>query len=371
VTNNAINIVESYITFETNNAITSHSSRINDSTNVSSVSAISKKKFGKFRILGDSEQNRGCDENLNTENNDFISNSEENSIDLRFDRVANAETLSGTQSESSLHDISEHSSASPNASNTPNTKSSKQTKRRGRPAGSTKKDRTPIVLPPQILLEDDLSRRRSSRLKTLEERREQEKAIVAKHRETDETNANNNVIISDTIETTQQIDSSNSVKQKKKKSKKDKTKKEKNKESDSKKGKRKKKSLTAFDETKQKQSEEQKSEKCKMLETHKNVSNLECFTPPLPPSHYINIKSNLTLTPPSNKSATDSDDTSPRPEKVKSRWRRNSELESGHGFNSEHQRQNAQNVQIIIPKETEPPPPYEAIDENVYLFERY
>ena len=122
----------------------------------------------------------------------------------------------------------------------------------------------------------------------------------------------------------------------------------------------------------------------------------DCFTQPLPPSHLPNLRSS------SNHSSTSSTRTldaeghlNLKPEKVKSRWRRNSELESGHGTDhhgyANHSSQSPSSsstsssnniahettknsplapLNTNIPKETEPVPHYDHIDENIYLFER-
>ncbi|CAG2118740.1 unnamed protein product, partial [Medioppia subpectinata] len=334
------------------NADNSHS---NESTNVSSVLAVNKKKFGKFRILNDNSDNT-CEDN-----NTPVLNGEDICLDIGFDRAlgASIETMS-TQSESSAHDMSEPSSAAASPNTTPN----RSTKRRGRPAGSTNKDKLVIQMATQLLEDDDdLSRRRSSRLKTLEARKEQEKGYYGNRQtDIDDTSRDSSIVNTSDANESQHsvVESSVSTKQKKKKSKKDKNK-SKEKSSDSKKStKRKKKCLVddkyhSYDEN------------------NENSHHSEFFTPPLPPSHYQNIRHNKSCVQSSNKCTTDSDDSCPLPQKLKSRWRRNSELESGHqpGFAADHhQKQGAQTVPIIIPKETEPHPTFEMITENNYLFER-
>ena len=334
-------------------AVATQNCQFNECTNVSAVSGLHKKMFGKFRILND-ESNNKLNEDLNELS---IGPSEDTCIDSKFDDKS-ADSGSGQQDS---HDNSEQSDST-NPNSTP-VKSNKQNKRRGRPAGSTKKERNSV--PMTSLEEEDLSRRRSSRLKTLEARKEQEKAVFVKNRDIEETSCDSTVVHSSDVNDSQNFvnESSNNVKQKKKKSKKDKNKsKDKNRDKDNESKKRKrKKRLLKNDENKQNCFTDQKSD---------NYKN-ECFAAPLPPTHYSTIKSNHSLNQMSNKCTTDSDDTSPKPEKVKSRWRRNSELESGHGFSVDNHKQNAQIVPIIIPKETEPPPPFDSIEDNIYLFERF
>ena len=342
----------------TNSVMSAQNCLLNECTNISSLSGLNKKKFGKFRILS-AETNNKLTEDINELS---IGASDDNCMDSKFDDKS-ADSGSGPQDS---HDNSELSDST-NPNSTP-IKSNKQNKRRGRPTGSTKKDRNSVQMTSQPSFEDeDLSRRRSSRLKTLEARKEQEKAVSA--RNLDETSCDSIAVhTSDANDSQNSVhESSHNVKQKKKKSKKDKNKskdKNRDKDNDSKKRKRKKR-LMKNDENKQNSFMDQKSEKCKTSDNYKN----ECFAAPFPPNHYSTIKSNSSPNVTSNKCTTDSDDTSPKPEKVKSRWRRNSELESGHGF--DNQRKNAQIVPIMIPRETEPPPPFEAIDDNIYLFERF
>ena len=325
-------------------AIASQNSQLNECTNISN-SGINKKKFGKFRILNDES---------NSKSEDMTEGLTVNSEDSRHEDMKIEDK--GLDSGSNFNDSQDNSEQSDNNS-TPH-KSNKQSKRRGRPAGSTKKERNSLQSTLQTMFDDeDLSRRRSSRLKTLEARKEQEKAVFVKTRDLDETSCDSTPLnTSDANDSQHSVNESN-IRQKKKKSKKDKNKskdKNKDKDNDSKKRKRKKKS-TKSDENNQNCFSDDKTS-----EDHKN----ECFATPLPPSHYSNIKSN----PFSVKSATDSDDNSPKPEKVKSRWRRNSELESGHGFCNDMHKHSAQN---FIPKNTEPPPPFDMINENIYLFERF
>ena len=317
-------------------AVVNHNSQSNDCTNVLSNSGLNKKKFGKFRFLND-EQNRATDNACEPP----MTHSEETSLDSsKFDEKA-------VTNESSSHDNSENSDSSKTEASP--LKSNLLNKRRGRPAGSTKKEKIINYITPQTSLEEeDLSRRRSSRLKTLEARKEQERAVFAQQRDLDDSSQESNTVLtSDANDSV--AESAKESKHKKKKSKKDKNKsKDKSKNSDSKKKRRKKKCV-----------DDHNKHNCDHQNDH--------FATPLPPSHYSNIKSN-SLSNSSNRNTIE-DETSPKPEKVKSRWRRNSELEYGHGFNGD--KQSAQTVPIIIPKETEPPPPFDALDENVYLFERF
>ncbi|XP_054168014.1 histone-lysine N-methyltransferase SETD2-like [Oppia nitens] len=220
--------------------------------------------------------------------------------------------------------------------------------------------------------DDGNSRRRSSRLKTLEARKEQERTLFSKHKDSDENSGDSCIASNEIIESKHTlIESPNNIsgKQKKKKAKKEKNKsKDKNKDKDrDSEGKKKRKKKHSNDKINS--YSDQNYDKFKTQDMHKN-SNPECFTAPLPPSHYANIKNNHSLTSPSNK-CTDSDESSPRPEKVKTRWRRNSELEftREHGVIVDH-KQNAQMLPISITKETEIPPEFDVIDENIYLFER-
>lgn len=75
----------------------------------------------------------------------------------------------------------------------------------------------------------------------------------------------------------------------------------------------------------------------------------------------------------------------PKPEKVKSRWTRNSELEFGHGTenhngdgrpadspstSTSHSPLSQNTSANILRPETESIPKYDHLDENIYLFER-
>lgn len=155
---------------------------------------------------------------------------------------------------------------------------------------------------------------------------------------------------------------------------------------------------------------------------HANLSTMDCFTPPLPPTlAAVNLKAATpnplaTANMCTNRTGNSSDSSqSPKPEKLKHRWRRNSELESGHKLHDHHHSHtspamhnfnsdasegspdssnakhplgpyNAQNGSPTlpsasyvasssslvqpIPKETLPIPPFDRIDENIYLYDR-
>jgi hypothetical protein len=126
------------------------------------------------------------------------------------------------------------------------------------------------------------------------------------------------------------------------------------------------------------------------VNTISSNNEAECFAQPLPPSSLIDsskVNSNLSINVGSKSASFENDGSlNLKPEKVKSRWRRNSELESGH--KPDHINNCAKSTSPLssslvnspsnqsqsinsLSKQTEPIPEYDHIEENIYLFERY
>lgn len=241
-------------------------------------------------------------------------------------------------------------------------------RRRGRPAGSSKKVK---VAPSQltineIMLEEDLmNRRRSSRIKSLEERKEE----MAKNKSTDdESSRDRNEVEKNENESPSKSSDEKHRRKKEKKAKK----KEKHKNSESKKYKKRKSDNSSNNELTE--SNQKGNSKLNNANDHSGKFSSNCFTPPQPPLQYqaqsMKWSNNTVSATKANMSGTDSADSSPKPEKVKSRWRRYSELESICSSDSTPPSNAPPFVQPLIPKETEPLPPFDEIDENICLFER-
>lgn len=277
------------------------------------------------------------------------------------------------------------------------------------------------------------NRRRSSRLKSLEDKKDRDDGS------NDDPNGADNEgtgTTSDAMADTHH--SGHSSKDRSHKSKSKKSKKHKDKDKEKRKGRKKSRSLkeASSNANRSESSSEENggsssSRKLKMGSMdgnavngdRHNVVNTDCFTPPLPPLlAAVNLKCATTSTSnplaptmsTHNRTGNSSDSSqSPKPEKLKHRWRRNSELESNHKFTDHHSHTspamnsfnsdasegspdtnaklplgpyNANNgspplmsvshsissstVVQQIPRETLPTPHFERIDENLYLFDR-
>lgn len=231
---------------------------------------------------------------------------------------------------------------------------------------------------------EESNRRRSSRIKSLEERKEIERAEREKiqaeqslHDQPPDPEMVDNEIIVPSVQTMASIVNNGSSKHQK-------GEKSKSKHKHKKKKSRRRKIISHNDDS----SEDSGGTKKRGLNDgcYENRKP-DFFTPPLPPSHFSAHKTSC-LTPTSSKTASDSDE-SPKPEKIKSRWRRNSELESGHHSepssfmgspdrrafgslnNSLSPNPSSPAHTITIPKETAPVPPFEHLEDNVYLFDRF